>query len=172
MGKLLTGRYGEEPTAESIPLSLRDCSQKLGLKPSDFISQGAPKFFKEKFGASGRYLVFCVEADETQGSPVWKAGYYLLPLEAADILKALEGNRHSAAGAGRTLPVQMESEETPPRDVQERLDAWVAKAQPLFFKCGCDHLELKLAPPWGLRRRWKARLKCPKRCQPPLTAVI
>lgn len=174
MGKLLTGHYGRPPEAESVPLPLADASQKLGLKPSDFVSEGPPNFFEKAFGAPGRYLVFLTEAGEVQGSPVWKPGYYLLPVEAAGILKALERNRQdaAAAGAGRALPVQLEAKATPPPGVQERLDAWVAQAQPLFFKCGCDRLELKLDAPWGLRRRWKARLRCPKHCQPPLTTLL
>ncbi len=174
MGKLLTGHYGREPEAESIPLTLTDASQKLGLKPSDYVSEGSPRFFEKAFGAPGRYLVFLADAGETKESPVWKPGYYLLPLEAADVLKALEKNRQNAAAAGdgRALPVQLETKTLPPPDVQERLDIWVAKAQPLFFKCGCNHLELKLDAPWGLRRRWKARLRCPKRCQPALIALV
>ena len=174
MGKLLTGHYGRPPEAESVFLALNDASQKLGMKPSDFVSEGAPNFFKKTFGAPGRYLLFQTEAKEVEGSPVWKLGYYLLPLEAADILKSLEKSRQAAAAAGdkRALPIKAEMETSPPLAVQERLDAWVAKAQPLFFKCGCDHLELKVMEPWGLRRRWKVRLRCPRRCQPPLVELF
>lgn len=174
MGKLLTGHYGGPPEAESVSLSLSDASQILGMKPSDFVSTGSPTFFSKAFGAPGRYLVFQAEAEEVEGRPAWKVGYYLLPLEAADVLKAMEKNRLSAmeSGGHRILPVTVEMETAPPAPVQERLNAWVAAAQPLFFKCSCDHLELKVAAPWGLRRRWKARLRCPKRCQPPLNELF
>jgi hypothetical protein len=105
---------------------------------------------------------------------VWKPGYYLLPLEAADVLKVLEKNREAAYAAGdrRALPIRMEVQENPPPGVQKRLDAWVAKAQPLFFRCGCEYLSLKLDPPWGMRRRWKALLRCPRRCQPAVKSLI
>jgi len=173
MGKLLTGHFGVPPEAESVPLSLMECNQKLGLKPSDFVSVGAPKFFEKDFGAPGRYLVFLVEESETKDSPIWKPGYYLLPLEAAEVLKALARNRRAASGADPlVLPVQWEAEEMPPPGVKARLDHWVSKCQPLFFTCGCDHLELKLDKPWGLRRKWRARLRCPRKCQPPLTTLL
>ena len=90
MGKLLSGRYGSQPDAESIALSLRDCNQKLNLKPSDFVSEGHPKFFEKAFGAAGRYLLFFAEDDDVQGNPIWRRGYYLLPLEAKDVLAALD----------------------------------------------------------------------------------
>jgi hypothetical protein len=174
MGKLFTGHYGRPPEAESVPLPLADASQKLGLKPSDFVSEGPPAFFHKAFGAPGRYLVFLTEPEEIRGSPVWKLGHYLLPLAAADVLKTLEKSRQAAAAGGdhRELPIRAEIETAPPPDVRERLDSWVAKAQPLFFKCGCDHLELKVVAPWGLRRRWKARLRCPARCQPALLELF
>ena len=174
MGKLLSGHYGHPPEAESVPLPLIEASQKLGLKPSDFVSVGPPNFFKKAFGAPGRYLVFHAGLVEVEGSPVWKAGYYLLPLEAADVIKTLEKNRLAAVVAGdkRILPVKAEIEISPPPGVQARLDAWVTRSQPLFFKCGCDHLVLKLEPPWGMRRRWKANLRCPRRCQPAVKALI
>ena len=174
MGKLLTGHFGRPPEAESVTLPLLDASRKLGLTPSDFVSTGPPNFFKKAFGAPGRYLVFYMEKDESQMSPIWKPGYYLLPLEAADVLRVLEKNREAAYAAGdrRALPIRMEAKKTPPPGVQQRLDAWVAYVQPLLFKCGCDYLELKLAAPWGLRKRWKANLRCPRRCQPALTTLL
>jgi hypothetical protein len=155
-------------------LSLLDASRKLGLTPSDFVSEGPPNFFKKTFGAPGRYLLFYMEKDESKASPIWKPGYYLLPLEAADVLRVLEKNREAAYAAGdrRALPIRMEAQETPPPGVQKRLDAWVAHVQPLFFKCGCEYLNLKLDPPWGIRHRWKALLRCPRRCQPALKALI
>ncbi len=169
MGKLLSGHYGRPPEAESVPLSLTDAGVKLGLKPSDFVSQGAPTFFEKAFGTSGRYLLFLADDSEVKDSPVWKSGYYLLPLSAADVLEVLEKNKRSSAmpvGPG-LLPVRSDEDaEKPPLDVQGRLDEWLARAQPLFFKCKCDYLELKVHAPWGLRRRWKARLRCPNRCQP------
>ena len=174
MGKLLTGHYGRHPVAESVTLSLLDASRKLGLTPSDFVSEGPPNFFRKTFGAPGRHLLFYMEQDEAKASPIWKAGYYLLPLEAADVLKVLEKNREAAylAGDHRALPIRMEASETPPPGVQKRLDIWVAKAQPLFFRCGCEYLSLKLDPPWGMRRRWKAILRCPRRCQPAVKDLL
>ena len=174
MGKLLTGHFGGPPEAESVSLSLADASQILGMKPSDFVSEGAPTFFTKAYGAPGRYLVFHVDDQELEGRPAWKKGYYLLPLEAGDILKAMEKNRlASGTSSGRhILPVKAVIDTPPPAAVQERLNAWVASAQPLFFKCGCDHLELTVSAPWGLRRRWKARLRCPKRCQPALNELF
>ena len=170
MGKLLSGHYGQPPEAESVPLALAEASQKLGMKPSDFVSEGPPNFFNKAFGAPGRYLVFQVESSELSGSPVWKPGYYLLPLEAADVLKALSKNRSTASvpGEQRVLPIRAEIETAPPPPVQQRLDVWLANAQPLFFKCKCEYLELRVDAPWGLRRKWKARLRCPDRCQPAL----
>lgn len=170
MGKLLTGHYGESPEAESIPLSLAECNLKLGLKPSDFVSEGEPKFFEKSFGTKGRYLLFHLETKEIAGNPIWKAGYYLLPIEAIDVLKALQGVKR--ADVGKILPVKMESKETPPPAIQERIDAWVFNAQPLFFKCSCDFLELQVKAPWGLRRHWKLKLRCPDRCQPTQTAIL
>ncbi len=81
MGKLLSGKYGAGPDAESIPLSLKECNQKLNMKPSDFVSEGTPKFFEKDFGAGGRYLLFLADAEDIKESSVWKVGYYLLPLE-------------------------------------------------------------------------------------------
>jgi len=172
MGRLLSGHYGQPPEAESARLSLRECNQKLGLKPGDFVSEGPPKFFQKSFGTRSRYLLFQTDPEETAGSAVWKAGYYLLPLEAADVLQALDGKNH--AGAGGVLPTRIEvkSDEPPPARVLERAQQWAKQSQPLFFRCGCEWLELRLDPPWALRRRWRARLRCPKRCQPALTVQL
>lgn len=170
MGKLLTGHYGEEPEAESISITLGECHQKLSLKPSDFVSEGPPRFFEKSFGTKGRYLLFFMDAKEVAGNPVWRAGYYLLPIEATEVLRALKGVKR--APTGPILPVRVEAEKAPPPEVQKRVDDWVAQAQPLFFRCTCQYLELDVKPPWGLRRRWKLRLRCPDRCQPAQTTVI
>ena len=172
MGKLLSGRYGSEPDAESIPLSLKECNQKLNLKPSDFVSEGPPKFFEKAFGAAGRYLLFLVGPDEVQDNPIWKPGYYLLPLEAKEVLSALEKRRSAASDRGRVLPIDWESEPEAPEIMKKKAMEWAIASQPLFFKCICKRLELRLYTPWGLRRRWKARLRCRKRCQPPLTTLL
>jgi hypothetical protein len=174
MGKLLTGRYGSPPDAEStksIPLS--DCNQKLGLKPSDFVSQDDPDFFRKSFGTHGHYLVLQLEPEELKGNPIWKPGYYLLPLGAIDVLKAFEKDRQAPAPASTDrLPLQIEAKATPTDDVLVRAKQWAEKSQPLFFKCGCPHLELRLDAPHALRRRWKARLRCPRRCQPDQTTLL
>jgi len=172
MGKLLSGHYGAEPEAESIPLSLKECSQKLNLKPSDFVSEGPPKFFEKDFGAAGRYLLFLTDPREVRESPVWKTGYYLLPLEAKDVLAALEKRRDGATEEQRILPIEWESESGVPAEIREKAMAWANASQPLFFKCICKNLTLRCYPPWALRRRWKARLRCPKRCQPPLVTLL
>ncbi len=175
MGKLLSGHYGKPPEAESIPISLMDCQQKLGLKPSDFVSEGPPRIFEKAFGSRGRYLVFQVEDGEIAGSPVWKRGFYLLPIDAVDVLQAFDLNRRGISfdsSPQAALPVHTETATAPPPEVQGQMDAWVARCMPLFFRCGCKFLELKVNPPWGLRRRWKARLRCPKRCQPPLVTLL
>jgi hypothetical protein len=171
VGKLLTGRYGEAPEAESATLTVMECHQRLSLKPSDYVSEGAPDFFNKSYSAKGRYLVFQVDATEVQGNPVWKPGYYLLPIEAAAVLEALS-KRRTAGNSERALPVQLESKETPPEQIAALARNWAASSQPLFFKCKCDHLEMRLDAPWGLRRRWKARLRCPNRCQPALSTLI
>ena len=171
MGKLLIGRYGELPGAESMEFTLRDAHQRLGLKPSDFISTGEPKFFYRSFDAGGRYLVLLLTDKEVEGQGVWKSGYYLLPMSAADALKSFGKNRVVPAG-GRRLPVTIESKTELPPDVKARVDQWVLECQPLFFKCQCDHLEMKVDAPWALRRRWRARLKCADRCQPTLTQLL
>ncbi len=172
MGKLLSGRYGSEPDAESISLSLRECNQKLNLKPSDFVSEGPPKFFEKAFGALGRYLLFLADEGDVKDSPIWKIGYYLLPLEAKDVLAALEKHKGGAADGGSVLPIEWETEPEASPHIKMKAMKWGKDSQPLFFKCTCKRLELRLYPPWGLRRRWKARLRCPKRCQPPLTTLL
>jgi hypothetical protein len=172
MGKLLSGHYGAEPDAESMVLSLKECNQKLNLKPSDFVSEGAPKFFEKAFGASGRYLLFLADEKDVQESPVWKMGYYLLPLEAKDVLSALEKHKGKSAESGAVLPFEWEEDPEAPEEIKKRATKWAEASQPLFFKCTCKSLRLRLYPPWGLRRRWKVRLRCPKRCQPPLTALL
>lgn len=173
MGKLLSGRYGEPPEAESYgAISLNECHQKLGMKPSDFVSVGEPEFFNRSFGSKGRYLVFCVDAKEVGSNPIWKAGYYLLPIEAVEVLKAFERNR-KGAGPANLLPVQLKRLDTPvPDDILKRAEEWGRQCQPLFFKCACDTLSLKLSPPWGFRRRWKAKLQDPGRCQPALNTIF
>src|SRR5438309_11638262 len=108
MGKLLTGRYGAGPEAESISLSLKECNQKLNLKPSDFVSEVPPKFFEKAFGAAGRYLLFLAEDDDVQGNPIWRRGNYLLPLEAKDVLAALERQKHARATEDKILPIEWE----------------------------------------------------------------
>jgi len=172
MGKLLSGHYGAPPESESIPLSLKECNQKLSLKPSDFVSEGAPKFFDKDFGASGRYLLFQTDDHDLKGASAWRPGYYLLPLEAKDVLSALKKHRGGQADETRVLPIELEASPETPRDIQHQALEWGKTSQPLFFKCRCDHLELRLYPPWALRHRWKARLRCPKRCQPPMTTVL
>src|SRR5438477_548985 len=89
MGKLFVGHYGQPPSAESL-VALRDCHQRLGLKPTDFVSEEPPDFYKKARGATGKYLVFQIEASEVANNAFWKPGYYLLPLEAADVLEAFE----------------------------------------------------------------------------------
>ena|SRR5438132_281574 len=172
MGKLLSGRYGSQPDAESIALSLRDCNQKLNLKPSDFVSEGPPKFFEKAFGAAGRYLLFFAEDDDVQGNPIWRRGYYLLPLEAKDVLAALEKHKHAGAPEDKILPIEWEKTPDAPEEMKSQAMQWAVASQPLFFRCVCKRLELRLYPPWALRHRWKARLRCPKRCQPALTTLL
>ena len=172
MGKLLSGHYGSEPDAESIALSLRECSQKLNLRPSDFVSEGPPKFFEKAFGASGRYLLFLTDPDDIQGSPVWKPGYYLLPLEAKDVLSALEKHKTGRSVADKVLPIEWETETNASPEIKKKAMDWAIASQPLFFRCVCKKLELRIYPPWALRHRWKARLRCPKRCQPALTTLL
>jgi hypothetical protein len=172
MGKLLSGHYGAKPDAESIALSLKECNQKLNLKPSDFVSEGAPKFFEKAFGASGRYLLYLADDKDVQGNPIWKAGYYLLPLEAKDVLSALEKHKNASAVGGTVLPIEWEKDPAASEELKRKAIEWAVASQPLFFKCVCKQLELRLYAPWSLRRRWKARLRCRKRCQPPLTTLL
>src|SRR5688572_7389540 len=131
MGKLLSGHYGSEPEAESIPLSLRECNQKLSLKPSDFVSEGPPRFFEKAFGASGRYLLFLVDAAEVKDNPIWKAGYYLLPLEAKEVLAALAGNKGGPADGRSVLPIEWEDDAQASADLKERAMRWGKASQPL-----------------------------------------
>jgi hypothetical protein len=172
MGKLLTGRYGSPPDAESIPITLTQCNQKLNLKPSDFVSSGPPKFFEKRFGSSARYLLFLLEADEVKDNGIWKPGYYLLPLEAKDVLSAIENRRAGAADA-TVLPIEWEEEpKDAPEAMREKALAWGKASQPLFFKCTCKKLTLRLYPPWAMRQKWKSRLRCPRRCQPAITTLL
>lgn len=173
MGVLYSGHYGRPPEAESGRLTLQECVQRLNLKPTDFVSAGEPAFFEKSFGTHGRYMLFKVAEEDVLGSPVWKAGYYLLPLDAADVLSALEKRRTgSVRSTGEKLPYEVESPADAPEALVARARQWADSCQPLFFKCRCDHLELRLDPPWGLRRKWKARLRCPGRCQPALTTGL
>lgn len=175
MGKLLSGRYGHEPNAESVALTLKECNQKLNLKPSDFVSEGPPAFFKKSFGSFGKYLLFLVDPEEVADNPIWRPGYYLLPLSAADVLEALERHKHAGLAAGDKLPIEWEVDEEqaePPTLIKDRALKWASDAQPLFFICGCPNLLLRMDPPWALRRRWRARLRCPRRCQPTLTKLF
>jgi hypothetical protein len=172
MGKLLSGKYGSVPDAESIPLSLKECNQKLNLKPSDLVSEGPPTFFEKSYGAGGRYLLFLADESDVRESSVWKPGYYLLPLNAKDVLAALEKRKEGGSDERPVLPVEWETEVDAPMQIKLKAQAWANASQPLFFKCVCSKLTLRLFPPWALRRRWKARLRCPKRCQPPLTILL
>lgn len=173
MGKLLSGHYGRPPEAESMAeISLRECNQKLGLKPSDFVSEGPPAFFKKAYGTRSRYLLFLLDVSETPGNKIWRPGYYLLPLNAVDVLKALDATRKTVVGTIGLMPIELRTKETLPDDVLARAQHWAQESQPLFFKCHCAYLELRVDPPWALRRRWRARLRCPSRCQPALTAPL
>jgi hypothetical protein len=172
VGKLLSGRYGSAPEAESVSLTLKECRQKLGLKPTDLVSIGPPRFFERSFGAGGHYLLFQPDSEEVADSAVWKPGYYLLPLEAKDVLAALSKHRSGRLADGRVLPVEWEKESDAPELIKARALKWAMATQPLFFKCGCEVLQLRLQPPWALRKRWRARLRCPKRCQPPQTILL
>ncbi len=166
MGVLLSGHYGQSPEAESGRLSLQECAQRLGMKPSDFVSAGDPTFFEKTFGGKGRYLLFKAEPAEVQGSPVWKQGYYLLPLDAIDVLSAFPKKGGAVQTGHRVLPYKIESKETVPPEVLARAKKWADGCQPLFFKCKCEYLEVRLDAPWSFRRRWRVHLRCPDRCQP------
>src|SRR5688572_28003403 len=124
MGKLLSGRYGSESEAESMQITLRECNQKLGMKPTDFVSEGKPKFFEKAFGASGKYLIFLMDTRDVQDNPIWKFGYYLLPLEAKDILVALEKHKGGSVHAGQALPIQWEVEPEAAPDIVEKALKW------------------------------------------------
>jgi hypothetical protein len=171
MGKLLVGHFGKKPDAESTTISLSDCHQRLGLKPSDFVSSDPPPFFKHTHGAKGRYLVFELDKKEIGDAAVWRQGYYLLPLEAADVLQAFGKMKRDKTDFEKR-PVEVEFKAEPPSDVLERATQWADDSQPLFFNCRCAHLILRLDAPWALRKRWGARLTCKKRCQPPLKSLI
>ena len=171
MGKLLMGHYGRPPEAESVSITLRDCHQKLGLKPSDFVSEEDPSFFKKSHGAMGKYLVFQMDAKEIKDAAVWRPGFYLLPLEAVDVLKAFSKQDIVRAGSSKRF-AELECKEPPPADILERANRWVEESQPLLFQCHCPQLILRLDPPWAIRRRWAARLTCKKRCQPALKTQI
>jgi hypothetical protein len=173
MGKLLIGHYGSEPEAESMAITLRECHQRLGMRPSDFISCDPPDIFKKAHGAKGKYLVFRISAEEIRGNVMWREGYYLLPLEAADVLKVFQ--KEDGPGAirmGSIRPMDILIKTQPPADVLERARQWGEDVQPLFFQCRCPRLILRVDAPWALRRRWKTRLTCPQRCQPALKAEV
>lgn len=171
MGKLFVGHFGKEPEAESTMISLRDCNQRLGLKPSDFVSVHPPSFFKHARGAKGRYLVFELDQKEIGDAAVWKPGFYLLPLEAADVLQAFGKMKRDKTGL-ELRPVEVVYKIDPPADVLERATLWANNSQPLFFNCRCEQLILKMDAPWALRKRWGLRLTCKKRCQPAIKSLI
>src|SRR4051812_24932783 len=123
MGKLLIGHYGRPPEAESVDLTLNDCHQRLGLKPSDFVSSEPPAFFKKSKGALGKYLVFEVDAKEVPVTAIWRPGYYLLPLEAADVVKAFNHQDLSGRAAG-ARPYDLDFKKRPSDEVLERAQRW------------------------------------------------
>ncbi len=168
MGKLLVGHYGGPPEAESIVISLKECHQRLGLKPSDFVSPEEPNFFRKQHRAVGKYLVFYAEPKEVSEAAVWQTGYYLLPLDAADALKVFDKNKIIQGGGGQQRPIEIECKTAVPDDVMKRAQRWNEQSQPLLFQCHCSQLLLKLDAPSLIRRHWKARLTCRKRCQPDL----
>lgn len=174
MGKLLSGRYGSKPEAESIAISLTECHQKLNLKPSDFVSEGPPKFFEASFGSSARYLLFLTDPDDIKESRIWRTGYYLLPLDAKDVLAAIEKRKPNAAREeGAVLSIEWEEDPaSAPEPIRDKALAWGAASQPLFFKCACKKLQMRLYSPWAMRRKWKARLRCPGKCQPPMATLL
>jgi hypothetical protein len=171
MGKLLIGHFGRPPEAESVTLTLSECHQRLGLKPSDFVSSDAPPFFHKSKGAKGKYLVFELEVKEVQDMAVWRPGYYLLPLEAADVLKAFSKQEAARRGSGKR-PYDIVFKKQPPEDVLDRAQRWADESQPLLIQCRCPSLLLKMDAPWAVRRRWSIKLTCEKRCQPPLKTLI
>ena len=170
MGKLLIGRYGEEPSAESIPMSLKDCHLKLGLRPTNYVSEGEPDFFNESDGAFGKYLVFKADAEDMTG-PLWKPGYYLLPVDPGQALNLLKGVDRTPL-SGRRRPVQLQAPEDVPPEVLTRAKAWVEQTQSSLMDCECATLEGRVKPPFGLRRQWNVSLGCPKRCQPVLKGSV
>ncbi len=172
MGKLLSGRYGSKPQAESFSLSLTECAQKLNLKPSDFVSEGPPQFFEKSFGSSSHYLLFYVSSEDVKDKPIWKTGYYLLPLEAKEVLAAIERRRRGASEEENLLPLEWEEEAEAPPPIKDKAMAWGRKSQPLFFLCSCKSLKIRLYPPWAMRTKWKARLRCAGKCQPPITTLL
>src|SRR5882724_9510019 len=120
MGKLLSGHYGSKPDAESVTISLRECNQQLNMKPSDFVSEGAPTFFEKAFGAAGRYLLFQADPDDIQGNPIWKVGYYLLPLEAKEVLAALQKTRKRGDEENTVLPIEWETMVDAPEEIKKK----------------------------------------------------
>jgi hypothetical protein len=173
MGKILVGRFGQPPEAESIPISLRDCHQRLGMKPTDFISAEPPSFFEKKVkGAMGRYVVFQAEVTETKDVAVWQTGYYLLPLDAVDVLKAFNRQDVIRGGGGTVRPFKIESKKPLTDAVSQWVPQWVERSQPLLLKCRCPELQVTLDAPTFIRKRWKARLSCPKKCQPVIKALF
>jgi len=171
MGKLLIGRYGSKPNAESTSLSIKDCHLKWGLKPSDFVSLDTPPFFKDSDNARGMYLVYKAEPEDLGSTPQWRAGYYLLPVDPAAHMNAILGQENVAVSTAKR-PVHLESKNDVPPEIQERALAWASHSQTMLFSCACTSLTLKLSSPWSLRRRWEAKLVCPNRCQPALKSVI
>jgi hypothetical protein len=132
MGKLLSGRYGGTPEAISGTITLSECHQRLSLKPSDHVSVGEPDFFKKAYGAKGRYLLFQVDESEVRGTAAWKPGYYLLPLDALDVLKAMDKSNQPRAEAG-PLPVAVKDQDGAPASILAQAQKWAADSQPLFF---------------------------------------
>jgi hypothetical protein len=166
MGKLLIGHYGQEPDVESIEITLKECHQRLGMKPSDFVSEVPPAFFRKAHGALGKYMVFQLEKNEIPDA-FWRAGYYLLPMEAADVLKAF-GKLSLHSQAAQVRPTKIEAKEPVPEAILKRVQSWSIESQPLLFNCHCPELVIKVDPPALFRKTWKVRLTCPKRCQPAL----
>jgi hypothetical protein len=172
MGKLLVGHYGQPPEAESISLTLKDCHQRLSLKPTDFVSAEEPDFFKKARHATGKYVVFQADLTDVREAAVWKVGYYLLPLGVPEVLRMFNKQDVARAGGGNRRPMEVESKDTPPPDVLERAQRWGDQAQPLLIQCHCPQLLLKLDAPMLFRRHWRVRLTCRKRCQPPVKSDI
>jgi hypothetical protein len=167
MGKLLIGHFGHPPEAESVTITLKDCHQRLGMKPSDFVSSESPAFFTKAHGAIGKYLVFEADDADIRDGAVWKKGFYLLPLEAADALKAFD-RKDASVRTADVRPFDVECKTDVPPDVLDRISKWAHQVQPMLFRCHCAQLRVKVDPPAVLRRHWKVRLTCDKRCQPAL----